>query len=120
MGKVTRLRNLIGPVVFWFERLRWYLVLAQGLMVYQIWAKSNLQEYSLETILLYLVVGSAVILVFDAIVVYPGFAKKTSTINPEWVELRDDVKAIREKLEACGGCGAANRKLDKRVELHSR
>ena len=118
MGKVTRLRNLIGPVVFWFERLRWYLVLAQGFMVYQLWAKNNLQAYDGWTLILYLAMASVVILAFDAVVVYPGFAKKTSTINPEWVELRDDVKAIRKKLEACGGCGAANRKRPERVELH--
>ncbi len=69
MGKVTRLRNLVGPVVFWLERLRWYLVLAQGLMVYQLWAEKNLAAYGGWEILLYFVAGSIVILIFDAAVV---------------------------------------------------
>ena len=100
MGKVTKMRNTVGLLVFWFERLRWYLVLAQGFMVYQLWAKNNLQEYNGWTLILYLSLGSVAVVAFDAIIVYPGFAKKLSKINPEWEELRADVTAIREAVES--------------------
>lgn len=81
---VNRLQTYMGPLNF---VMILYLYIQQEPLgiIWQVW---------------FILLGAALVglLLFDLVIVYPSELKYSTRKNPEWNDLRDDIRTIKEKL----------------------
>jgi len=100
MSKKTKwMQKDIGRYKTWMNRLATYLVPLNFSMILYLYVLGEPLGITWQVWTVVLFVFLVFILIFDVLVVFPSEQRYTTQKNPEWVELRDDVKDIKEILK---------------------
>ena len=83
-----------GRLKVWFDRMRWYSLFVQFAFILSMWLENN---SILWWYWLFIPLG-LMWLAFDIKHIYPKEVKYVWSRNPDFLELRRDVKEIKEKL----------------------
>lgn len=93
------MKNNLGKYKAWVNRVQSYLAPLNFVMIlylYIIQEPVGMPWYSWVMILVFVL---SVLLCFDILFVFPSESQYAWRINPDWVEMRRDIKMIKESLE---------------------
>ena len=92
------MRNQLGRYKTWLNRLQSYLSPLSFIMVLYLYIIAEPLGIMWQIWVVILILFLASVLAFDIIIIFPSEQSYAIRKNPEWIELRDDVKEIRAIL----------------------